>query len=94
MRWRPIYLPFMLKPIRATIGSFNQLKLVEFQQRFFFLEREQQQPVFSGAVFSSEAAQLLASVRDFLEQKIGIAGAVFLEHKTEAAWLDLYSRFG
>ena len=37
MRWRPIYLPFMLKPIRATIGSFNQLKLVEFQQRF--LER-------------------------------------------------------
>ena len=84
MRWRPIYLPFMLKPIRATIGSFNQLKLVEFQQRFF-LEREQQQPVFSGAVFSSEAARLLASVRDFLEQKIGIAGAVFLEHKTEAA---------
>ena len=29
-----------------------------------------------------------------LEQKIGIAGAVFLEQKTEAAWLDLYSRFG
>ena len=46
------------------------------------------------SVFSSEAARLLASVRDFLEQKIGIAGAVFLEHKTEAAWLDLYSRFG
>ena len=29
-----------------------------------------------------------------LEQKIGIAGAVFLEQKPEAAWLDLYSRFG
>ena len=24
----PNFIPFMLKPIRATIGSFNQLKLV------------------------------------------------------------------
>ena len=74
--------------------------LLGLQHTLFFKNKteEQQQPgssFFFGSsrgVFLESRKQRLAGF--ILEQKIGIAGAVFLEHKTEAAWLDLYSRFG
>ena len=79
---------------------------MEFQQRFFeragagffffgaavglvFLEEEKRRrPVISLEQKTKGLAGFI------LEQKIGIAGAIFLEQKTEASWLDLYSRFG
>ena len=75
MRWRPIYLPFMLKPIRATIGSFNQLKLVEFQQRF--LRESSSSRFFLEQFFPVRLLGCWLVCAIFLEQKRGHAGLFF-----------------
>ena len=91
---------FPLKPIRAT--CFNNREGGVLGQVFSFLSWSSG----AGQRFFERAEKRLAACRFsleqknkglavfILEQKIGIAGAVFLEQKTEAAWLDLYSRFG
>ena len=58
----------------------------------FFLEEKKKTEAGCLSFFSLGAENKGLAVF-ILEQKIGIAGAVFLEQKTEAAWLDLYSRF-
>ena len=82
---------FVLSPLGLQHTLLFKNETEEQPWVLFFWRRKKWRPAACRFSLEQKNKGLAGFV---LEQKIGIAGAVFLEQKTEASWLDLYSRFG